>query len=171
MTESYPDSVHDLLCFENPLSGSSSTGDNRLEGTSALPRMYAMANGELPPEVVPSEQTHTPADQREHALANALAHGDELRHGEQAPPPAGQPPRAPSGSKEVNPTSSGCRCARAVNHDIINKAHIQLQQEFRAGQNIAAAAILLQTLPEPQYPAQRDLHCLVRNLVELTTVQ
>ena len=55
MTESYPDSIHDLLCFENPLSGSSSTGDNRLEGTSALPRMYAMANGELPPEVVPSE--------------------------------------------------------------------------------------------------------------------
>ena len=30
MTESYPDSVHDLLCYEDPLSDSSSTGDNNL---------------------------------------------------------------------------------------------------------------------------------------------
>ena len=165
MTESYPDSIHDLLCYEDPRSDSSSTGDNRLGGTSAPPRMCAMANGDPPLEVVPSEQTHTPADQREHALANALAHGDELRHREQAPP------RAPSGSKEVNPTSSTRRCARAVNHDIINNARMQLPQEFRAGQNIAAAAILLQTLPEPQDPAQRDLHRQVRNLVELAAVQ
>ena len=43
VTESYPDSVHDLLCFEDPLSDSSSMGDNRLEGTSAPPRMCAMA--------------------------------------------------------------------------------------------------------------------------------
>ena len=35
MTGSYPDSVHDLLCYEDPLSDSSSTGNNRLEGTSA----------------------------------------------------------------------------------------------------------------------------------------
>ena len=84
----------------------SSMGNNRLEGTSALPCMCAMADGDPPPEVLPSEQTHTPADQREHALANTLAHGDELRHREQTPPLVGQPPRAPSGSKEVNPTSS-----------------------------------------------------------------
>jgi hypothetical protein len=55
MTESYPDSVHDLLCFEDHLSDSSSTGDSRLEGTSAPPRMCAMADGDPPPEVVPSE--------------------------------------------------------------------------------------------------------------------
>ena len=61
------------------------------------------------------------------------------------------------GSKGVNPTSSVRRRARAVNHDIINDARMQLPQEFRADQNIAAAAILLQTLPEPQDPAQRDL--------------
>jgi len=96
-TESYPDSVHDILCDEDPLSDSSSTGDNRLEGTSAPPRMCAMADGDPPPEVVPSEQMHTPADQREHELANALAHGDDLRHREQAPPPVERPPRAPSG--------------------------------------------------------------------------
>ena len=48
---------------------------------------------------------------------------------------------------------------------------MQLPQEFRAGQNIAAAAILLQTLPEPEDPAQRNLHCQVRNLVELATVE
>ena len=82
-----------------------------------------------------------------------------------------QPPRAPSGSKGVNPTSSARRRARAVNHDITNNSRMQLPQEFRAGQNIAAAAILLQTLPEPQDPAQRDLHRQVRNLVELAAVQ
>ena len=95
VTESYPDSVHDLLCFEDPLSDSSSTGDNCLEGTSAPPRMCAMADGDPPPEVVPSEQTHTPADHREHAFANALTHRDDLRHREQAPPPVERPPRAP----------------------------------------------------------------------------
>ena len=55
MTESYPDSVHDLLCYEHPLSDSSSMGDNRLEGTSAPPLMCALADGDLPPEVVQSE--------------------------------------------------------------------------------------------------------------------
>ena len=50
-----------------------------MEGTFAPPRMCAMADGDLPPEVVPSEQTHTPADHREHALANAQAHGEDLR--------------------------------------------------------------------------------------------
>ena len=48
---------------------------------------------------------------------------------------------------------------------------MQLPQEFRAGQNITAAAILLQTLPEPEDPAQSDLHRQVRNLVELAAVQ
>jgi hypothetical protein len=42
--------------------------------------------------------------------------------------------------------------ARRVNHDIVNDARMQLPQEFRAGQNIAAAAILLQTLPELEEP-------------------
>ena len=143
MTESYPDSVYDLLCYEDPLSDSSSTGDNRLEGTSVPPRMCAVADVDPPPKAVPSEQTHTPADHREHALANTLAHGDDLRHREQAPPPVGQPPRAPSGSKGMNPTSSACRRACAVNHDIIYDARMQLPQEFRACQNITAAAILL----------------------------
>ena len=32
MAGSYPDSIHDLLCYEDPLSDSSSTGDNYLEG-------------------------------------------------------------------------------------------------------------------------------------------
>ena len=79
MTESYPDSVHDLLCFEDPLSDSSSTGDSRLEGTSAPPHMCAMADGAPPPEVVPSQQMHTPPDHHEQALANAWAHGEDLR--------------------------------------------------------------------------------------------
>ena len=61
--------------------------------------------------------------------------------------------------------------ARRVNHDIVNDARMQLPQEFRAGQNIAAAAIFLQMLPEPEDPTQRNLHRQVRNLVELTAIQ
>lgn len=38
------------------------------------------------------------------------------------------------------------------------------------GQNIAAAAILLQALREPYDPAQRDLQHKVRHLVELAAV-
>ena len=48
---------------------------------------------------------------------------------------------------------------------------MQLSQGFRAGQNIAAAAILQQTLLEPEDSAQRDLHRQVRNLVKLAAVQ
>ena len=65
MMESYPDSVHDLLCYEDPLSVSSSTEDNYLEGVSAPPRVCTMAGApsDPPPEVVPSQQTHsTPSD-------------------------------------------------------------------------------------------------------------
>jgi hypothetical protein len=56
MTESYPNSVHDLLCYEDPLSNSFSMGDNHLEGTSAPHRVCAMADAPVdpPPEVVPS---------------------------------------------------------------------------------------------------------------------
>ena len=43
MTGSHPDSVHDLLCHEDPLSDSSSKGDNNLEGASMSPRLCAMA--------------------------------------------------------------------------------------------------------------------------------
>ena len=78
MTESYPDSVHDLLCYEDPLSDSSSMGDNHLEGTSAPLRVCAMANNDPPPEVMPSQQTHTLPDHREQGLANAQAHGEDL---------------------------------------------------------------------------------------------
>ena len=171
MTESYPDSVHDLLCYEDALSDSSSTGDNHLEGTSAPPRMCAMADNDPPPKVVPSEQTHTPQDHRERALPNAQDHSEDLRCRQQTPPPMDQPPRAPSGSKGINPVGSACQRALGVNRDIINDARMQPPQEFHAGQNIAAAAILLQTLPEPEDLAQRNLHRQVRNLVELAAVQ
>ena len=171
ITEVYPDSIHDLLCFEDTLSDSSSTGDNRLEGTSAPQHMYAMADGDPPPEVVPSEQTHTPTDHHECALANAQAHDEGLLHRQQTPLPVEQPPRAPSGSKGINPAGLARQRARRVNHDIVNDARMQLLQELCAGQNIVVAAILLQTLLEPQDPAQRDLHRQVRNLVELAAVQ
>ena len=71
----------------------------------------------------------------------------------------------------MNPAGSACQRVHGVNRNIINDACMQLPQEFRAGQNIAATAILLQTLPEPEDLAQRDLHRQVRNLVELAAVQ
>ena len=43
----------------------------------------------------------------------------------------------------MNPAGSAHQHAHRVNHDIVNDAHMQLLQEFRAGQNIAAVAILL----------------------------
>ena len=48
---------------------------------------------------------------------------------------------------------------------------MQLLQEFRVGQNMAAVAILLQILPVPEHPSQKDLHRQVKNLVELAAVQ
>jgi hypothetical protein len=73
MAGSYPASVHDLLCYEDPLSDSSGTGDNYLEGVSAPRRVCAMAAApsEPPPEVVSSQATHTPQDHRAQALTNA----------------------------------------------------------------------------------------------------
>ena len=74
-------------------------------------------------------------------------------------------------SKGINPAGSARQRVRGVNRDIINDARMQLPQEFHAGQNIAAAAILLQTLSELEDQAQRNLHRQVRNLVELTAIQ
>ena len=48
---------------------------------------------------------------------------------------------------------------------------MQLLQEFRVGQNMAAVAILLQILPVPEHPSQKDLHRQVKNLVELAAIQ
>ena len=57
MAGSYPDSIHDLLCYEDPLTDSSSTGDNYLEGVSVPRRVCAMAGApsDPSPEVVPSQ--------------------------------------------------------------------------------------------------------------------
>ena len=75
MAGSYPASIHDLLCDEDTLSDSSSTGDNYLEGASAPRHVCAMAAApsEPPPQAVSSQATHTPPDQRAQALANAQA--------------------------------------------------------------------------------------------------
>ena len=106
------------------------------------------------PEVVPSQQTHTPTDHRAQALSNAQANTEDLHLRRQHTTPlVDQLPQTHSGSKGGNPTGSARQRARGVNRDIINDARMQLPQEFRAGQNIAAAAILLQTLPELQDPA------------------
>ena len=91
MTESYPDSVHDLLCFEDPLSDSFSTGDSHLEGTSAPPRMCAMAISKFDQDFdrfmnslenfepfVDLEDWSDNVDLFMNAMANPPQHGDVL---------------------------------------------------------------------------------------------
>ena len=98
IARSYPNSVHDLLCYEDPLSDSSSTWDNYLEEASAQRRVCAMADApnDSPPEVVPSQQTRTPSDHRAQALTNAQAHGEDLRLQWQHMPHPWTSPRGPS---------------------------------------------------------------------------
>jgi hypothetical protein len=73
MTGSYPASINDLLCDEDPLNDASSTGDNNLEGASAPRRVCSMATtpSEPPPHGVSPQAMHTHADQHGQALANA----------------------------------------------------------------------------------------------------
>ena len=76
-----PDSIHDLLCDEEPLSDTFSTGDNYLGDAHASPHMCAMATAprEQPQVVELSNTTHTPPDHWALALANAQVHAAELR--------------------------------------------------------------------------------------------
>jgi hypothetical protein len=61
MAGSYPASIHDLLCDEDPLSEGSSMGDNYPNGPSPPQHVCAMATAphEPPLEVQPSRPTHT----------------------------------------------------------------------------------------------------------------
>jgi hypothetical protein len=115
MVGSHSHSVHDLLCYEDPLGDCSSKGDNVLVGASVPPRVCAMAgdSSDSSPEVVPSQQTHAPSDHRAQALANAQAHAEDLRlRWWHTPPPEDQPSRAHSGSKGGNLAGSTQQRAR-----------------------------------------------------------
>ena len=136
VVEGYPDSIHDLLCDEEPLSDASSTGDNYLADAHASPHICAMAAAprEDSPLVEPSNTTHTPLDHRADVLDNAQAHGAELRAlPAQSSPPANTPPRPHSEPKEGEPMGSACRRAREVHSTIVNDARMQLPQEHHAG--------------------------------------
>ena len=85
--------------------------------------------------------------------------------------PANPPPLPHSEPKGGNPIGDARQCAHGVHCNIVNDARMQIPQQFRAGQNIAAVTILLQALAEPHDPAQRDLHRQIRDLVELAAVQ
>ena len=60
--------------------------------------------------------------------------------------------------------------ARQVQHDIMNEGN-DLPHFTRAGQNIAAAAMLLCGVPEPIDPQERAVYRNLWVLVEATTVQ
>ena len=57
-----------------------------------------------------------------------------------------------------------------IQHDIMNEGN-DLSQFAWAGQNIAAATMLLRDVPEPVNPQERAVYRNLRVLVEATTVQ
>jgi len=116
-------------------------------------RECAMADAPgQPPVVAESAQTHTPPNPRAEALASAQAHAEELRQRRQ-----NQPPPAPAKSvRHVapharGPTGGARGRARQVQHDIVNEGN-DVPQFARAGQNIAATAMLLRGVPKPVDP-------------------
>ena len=155
IARSYPNSVHDLLCYEDPLSDSSSTWDNYLEEASAPRRVCAMAAApsEPPPKVAPLQEMHTP---RITVCRRSPTRRPMLRN---FVPSTSTRPRWRISPHDLTPGRKRqiplvlCGSAREINRDIINEARMQLPQEFHASQNIAAVAILLLTLSEPQDPA------------------
>ena len=71
----------------------------------------------------------------------------------------------------VREPASGARgCARQVQHNILDGG-IDPSQFARAGQNIAAAAMLLRGLPEPADPQEQAIHWNLRVLVETAAIQ
>jgi len=129
MTVSYPASIHNLLCDEDPLSDASSTWDNYLGGSSTPRRKCAMPTAPRdppPPVAEPSNTTYTPLDHRAQALATQ-AHANELcAPPGQAPPPANLPPRPHSELKGGNPVGVARQWARGVHCNIFNEARMQL---------------------------------------------
>jgi len=130
MTVSYPASIHNLLCDEDPLSDASSTWDNYLGGSSTPRRICAMPTAPRdppPPVAEPSNTTYTPPGHHAQALANMQAHANELRAPPgQAPPPANLPPRPHSELKGGNPVGVARQWARGVHCNIFNEARMQL---------------------------------------------
>ena len=69
-----------------------------------------------------------------------------------------------------NPIVGARGHARQVQHDNMNKGN-DLPQFTRAGQNIAAAAMLMHGVPEPANPQERVVYRNLQVLVEATAVQ
>ena len=153
MTRSYPTSIHNLMCDEDPLSDASSTGDNYLGGASAPRHLCAMATAlhESPPQVASSHSTHTPwITARRHSPTHRLT---PMRF---APCPSKRLGwRTLLCSRILSQRGEPCRsrpamCTHWVNRNIVNNACMQLPQVFCVGWNITAAAILFQALVEPR---------------------
>ena len=119
--------------------------------------------------VVESVQTHTPLDPHAGALASVSAHAEELRQRRQNQPPPAQ--SVQHVAPHAHGPAGGARGrARQVQHDIMNDGN-DLPQFARAGQNIAAAAMLLRGVPEPVDPQERAVYRNLWVLVAAATVQ
>ena len=69
-----------------------------------------------------------------------------------------------------DPAGGALGHACQVQHDIMNKGNDH-PQFARAGQNIAATAMLLRGIPEPIDPQEQAVYRNLRVLVEATAVQ
>jgi hypothetical protein len=87
MTGYGPTTFHDLFSDDDLLSEGSSVGDMSSPGYPAL-REYTVADVQgRQPVPVETEYTHTLPGPRAQALANAEAHGEDLRQRRQHQPP------------------------------------------------------------------------------------
>ncbi|XP_066394046.1 uncharacterized protein [Miscanthus floridulus] len=154
--------------------------DGKSDGSSigdVAPRHYpsrdcAMADAPRQPSVVvESMQTHTPPDPRAGALASAQAYAEELRQRRQNQPPSTSAPSVQHVAPHA-PGRAGSAWGRArqVQHDIVSEGN-DVPQFARAGQNIAAAAMLLRGVPEPVDPQERAVYQNLWVLVEAASVQ
>ena len=121
--------------------------------------------------VVESAQTHTPPDPCAEALASAQVHAEELRQRWQNQPP----PVSAQSPQHVAPHAHGLAGgargrAHEVQHDIVNEGN-DVPQFARAGQNIAAALMLLRGVPEPVDPQEWAVYRNLWVLVEAAAIQ
>ena len=124
-----------------------------------------------PPVVAESAQTHAPPDPRVEALASVQAHAEELRQRQQSQPPPTSARSVQHVAPHAHGPAGGARGhACQVQHYNMHEGN-DLPQFARAGQNIAAAAMLLHGVPEPIDPQERAVYRNLWVLVEAIAVQ
>jgi len=124
-----------------------------------------------PPVLEESLQTHTPPNPRTRTLTLTREHGEELRLRRQNQPPPMSVRSAHRTTSYAHKPVSGARGRTCQVQRNIMDGRNDPPQFTRADQNIAAAAMLLHGLPEPNDPQEQMIHRNLRAQVETAAVQ